>query len=309
MRFVPDAEFGPFDSDEGLTGAFREAGHVLSSLERVEELFRYDETHISIVKTARGDLYLEAVVDSHSERGDDGITQARTIVHLIPFTDENALRSTLNTDFAPTMTTYEAACGPITRMVLSSEGGKSRLSIRSMPVEDVAENELPDRHMKPGRISLHGPFSDPYSIDSTRQMGFSILPSHEEGDEVVVYHGCDRSWIVRRPRHVDSIVFVACVADDPTGWVQHRFSFDRESDLLETLAAGAPTLETYERARWIDREVVSTGHAAGTWVTVERIGTADLQREDIACEAPTYATRADHDAEWPAFAGGSETDQ
>ena len=75
------------------------------------------------------------------------------------------------------------------------------------------------------------------------------------------------------------------------------------------VAAGAPTLETYERARWIDREVVSTGHAAGTWVTVERIGTADLQREDIACEAPTYATRADHDAEWPAFAGGSETDQ
>lgn len=306
MRFVPDFETGPHDTADAAWQELRKAGSPLVDLTDVEELFRYDGTRIAIVRTQRGDILLENVVDE-GERAKGGETvETARITHYLHFDDADTIRATLNTEFVPTAATYAAATGPVVREVMRHRHGPDgrdsfRLSVSSVRVEDVAEDEMPYRHLRPGRTSVHGPFEDPLSDETFAAIEVRLLPSDE--DEVIGFHDCARAWVVRRPNHINPVSLVFCVADDAQGWVQHRLHFADEKAIEETLVTFAPTMDTYRRATSAQREVIGPRTPAGSWIIVQSIRPEDLATEGLKSEAPAYEDVAAHDAAWPQFAG------
>jgi hypothetical protein len=304
VKFIPDLKVGPFDDSETLWTELRARKHRLIDLETIDELFRYDGTRIAIVQASDGQIFLEVVVDEGYRPAGDGPVGIENITHYLPFQDQALIRATMNHDFVPTEATY-AAAGPVVRVVLSHihEAGRNHTigySSETVDIGSIDEGEMPYAHLRPGRLSVYGPFEDPFVAEATKEMETSLL--HGPDDEVIGFFDCARAWIVRRPNHFNAVSLVACVADDPEGYVQHRLHFDDEKAMLDSLATFAPTMETYRIAKSMRREVIGPSTPRGTWVTIEDFKVEDLADDDMRIERPAFDTPAEHDAKWPDFA-------
>lgn len=313
MKFVPDINVGPFDDAEQLWDALRAQKHPLIDMTMIDELFRYDGTRIAIVASKDGQVYLEVVVDEGDRPNQKSPTGIHHITHYLPFQDEALIRLTLNSGFAPTEATY-AAAGPVVRTVMAyiHDGDRNHSMSywsETVGIGSISEEEMPFAHLRPGRLSVHGPFQDPFSDEGTKEMDIELM--NGPNDEVIVFFDCARAWIVRRPGHFEPVTLVFCVADDPEGYVQHRLGFDDEQAMRDTLAAAAaPTMDTYRLAKSIRREIIGPATPAGTWITVETFKVEDMADHDLDIERPTFDTVAEHDAKWPDFAkktGGDAT--
>lgn len=301
MRFVQSLDLGPFDTNEALWDAVRAAKDPFIASIAVDELFRYDATTIDILKLDDGSIWLKTVVDEGSRQEMPDGTPTVMIVHYLPFQDEAALRATLHGGFIPTRASY-AAAGPVVFSKFSyikAETGTSdfRYTQQTVRADQISDDDLPGIELLPGTAMIYGPFTDVYGTEATRQIGAPLTPGDE--DEVLAEHDGPRNWIVRRPKHIDSLQLVVCVGDGAEGYAQHRLSFAcAEQEMRDTLAAGcAPTMDTYRLATSKRLETIGPRDAEAPFVIIEPI---DIESSNFS--RPSFESRAQHDAEWPDFA-------
>lgn len=293
-------KWGPFETSKELSKALPDDD--LSTLEMVEELFRYDAYSIHLARDPKFFWIIHTFEKTLPEERPEGVERLAYVTHHLSFSaSKDEVLATLHSEFVPTAQTYELS-DAIYRSQFSYDYDQEKKTSSQFAFErkkiDVAEakdDDIIDEAQRPGEklVFANIPASQDGPADH-RQYSYPVPQ-----DDVLAYIDHPRIWIGKFPKNPDTSHLVVCISDEKDGaYVQHRLDFDSADDELfrSTLASGvAPTMVSYRLAKevWIETQ---TWHDNETWtLEVDKI---DIMGDNWAKprweDADDYAARAQH---------------